>query len=66
MMAAHCSAVLTVYPPFRQYSDSTNFTSFHCVDTVDYNSLSNEDIEWLYSNFTVMTTTSRICGITNV
>ena len=63
MMAFHCSAVLDVYPPLRIYSNSTSFTSLFCTDLVDYN-LFNKEIEWLYANFTPMTSTSRIDGMT--
>ena len=62
MMAVYCSAALRV--PFQYYDDSTAFTSLTCTNNVDYN-LSDEDVEWLYANFTPMTSTSRICGITN-
>ena len=63
MMAVYCSAVL-VGPPFQPFNNSTFFTSLFCYNNVD-NNLSDEDIEWLYSNFTLMNTTSRICGKTN-
>ena len=63
MMAFHCSAILEVLPPLRIYSNSTSFASLFCNDLVDY-SLSDKEIEWLYANFTPMTSTSRICGMT--
>ena len=64
MMVVHCSAVLEVHPQFKPYDNSTTFTSLSCSNNVDYN-LSDEDVEWLYANFTPITSTSRICGITN-
>ena len=62
-MAFHCSAVLEVFPPLRIYSNSTSFTAFFCSNNVDY-SLSDKEVEWLYANFTPVTSTSRMDGIT--
>ena len=59
MMSFHCSAVLEVIPPLLIYNNSTIFTAFFCTNNVDY-SLSDEEIEWLYANFTSVTSTSRI------
>ena len=62
MMAFHCSAVLEVFPPLLIYSNSTIFTAFFCTNNVDY-SLSDKEVEWLYANFTSVTSTSRMDGI---
>ena len=64
MMAVCCSAVLEVKPSLRRYKNSTIFTSLFCTNNVDYN-LSDQELEWLYSNFTPMTSTSRVCGMAN-
>ena len=64
MMAIHCSAVLEVYPQFHIYDNNTTFTSFFCTNNVDYN-LSDNDVEWLYANFTPVNSTSKICGMQN-
>ena len=66
MMTVYCSAVLEVYPPFQHFDDSAGHATFFCTNYVDYN-LSDKEVEWLYSNFTLVISTSgcRICGITN-
>ena len=64
MMAVYCSAVLEVAPSLQLYNNSTTFTSLYCTNNVDYD-LSDQVLEWLYSNFTPMTSTSRVCGMAN-
>ena len=64
MVAAFSSPALKIYPPFQHYSNASYFASFSCYDDND-DDLSNEDkadIEWLSSDFTLMNSTSRICG----
>ena len=66
MMGAYSSAALKIGPPFQHYDATTGFTSFICHND-DYSDVSADDVEWLYPNFTIMTSTLdyRICGITD-
>ena len=61
MMAVFSLPALKIYPPFQHYNNASVFVSFSCYNDDD---LSNEevDIEWLSSDFTLINSTSRICG----
>ena len=65
MMGAYSSAGLKIYPQFQHYDGTTEFTSFICSNDDD-SYVSADDVEWLYPNFTIMTSTPdyRISGIT--
>lgn len=67
MMTVYSSTALKVSPPFQVYDSDTLFTSLLCVNNDDSPLASDalDDIEWLYSNFTSLTTTQdfRIDGI---
>ena len=55
---------LKIYPQFQHYDGTTGFTSFICSNDDD-SYVSADDVEWLYPNFTIMTSTLnfRIDGI---
>ena len=64
MMGACSSAGLKIDPPLQHYNSAENTTSFICINDGD-SFVSADDIEWLYPNFTIITSTladSRICG----
>ena len=64
MMGAYSSAGLKIYPPLQHYNGDTEFTSFICSNDDD-SYVSADDVEWLYPNSTIMTSTPdyRIDGI---
>ena len=64
MMAVYSSAALKVIPLFQFYKNTTEFASLICSNDDD-GFISGDDIEWLYSNFTLMisTTDYRIYGM---
>ena len=64
MMGAYSSVALKIYPQFQHYDATTEFTSFICSNDDD-SYVSADDVEWLYPNFTIMTSTLnfRIDGI---
>ena len=57
------SDALKINPPLQHYDSATMFTSFTCSND-DYSYVSADDVEWLYPNFTIRTSTPdyRICG----
>ena len=57
MMAVYSSAALKVIPLFQFYNNTTEFASLICSNDDD-GIVSGDDIEWLYSNFTHMTSTT--------
>jgi len=64
-MDVYSSTALKIYPPFQVYNSDTQFTSLLCVNS-DGSKVSDVDnIEWLDSNLTLMTSTPdyRIDGI---
>ena len=63
-VSAYISPTLKIYLIFQQYSDAVEFTSFICTDDND-NYISGDNVEWLYVNLTLLTSTSdyRIFGI---
>lgn len=63
MMAVYNSVALKVFPTFQFYNNTTKFASLICSND-DNSFVSGDDIEWLYSNFTLMisTTDYRIDG----
>ena len=63
LTAIYSLAALKVIPPFQFFNNTTGFTSLICSDDDD-GFVSGDDIEWLYSNFTLMTSTAdyRING----
>jgi len=66
MMDVYSSTALKIYPPFQVCNSDTQFTSLLCINNDDSPLLSDvDDIEWLYSNFTLMTSTPdyRMDGI---
>ena len=64
MMGAYSSVALKIYPPLQHYTGTTEFTSFICSNDDD-SYVSGDEIEWLFPNFTIMTSTPdyRIDGI---
>ena len=65
IMDVYSSTALKIYPPFQVYNSDTRFTSLLCVNN-DGSPVSDVDnIEWLDSNLTLMTSTPdyRIDGI---
>ena len=64
MMAASSLVALKIYPPLQHYTGTTKFTSFICSHDDD-NYVSGGEVEWLYPNLTIMTSTPdyRIDGI---
>ena len=66
MMGAYSSVnvALKIYLQFQHYDATTEFTSFICSNDDD-SYVSADDVEWLYPNFTIMTSTLnfRIDGI---
>ena len=62
MRAALSGAVLHISPPFQHYNATTDFTSLICFNEFD-DYLTSDEIEWLYPNFTLLTSTNfRIIG----
>ena len=63
MMAIYSSAALKVIPTFQFFNNTAEFASLICSSD-DNGLVSGDDLEWLYSNFSLLisTTDSRICG----